>query len=43
MAHVPRADVITALNGANATGVNETMHECDRPFPLERIRLEASV
>jgi hypothetical protein len=42
MAHVPRADIITALNNANATGAEKTMHECDRPFPLERIRLEAS-
>jgi hypothetical protein len=42
MAHVPRADVISALNGANVAGANTAMHESDRPFPLERIRLEAS-
>jgi hypothetical protein len=42
MAHVPRADVISQLNGANSTGANTAMHECDRPFPLERIRLEAA-
>jgi hypothetical protein len=43
MAHVPRASVITALNGAgNGPGSDKAMHECDRPFPLERIRLEAS-
>ena len=42
MAHVPRADIVTALNTSNVTGANTTMHECDRPFPLERIRFEAS-
>jgi hypothetical protein len=42
MVHVPRADAIASIAlGPNATK-NKTMHECDRPFPLERIRLEAS-
>jgi hypothetical protein len=42
MAHVPRATVIAALTGVpNALGEN-SIHECDRPFPLERIVLEAS-
>jgi hypothetical protein len=42
MAHVPRADIIAALATTPASGGNTALHECDRPFPLERIRLEAS-
>jgi hypothetical protein len=42
MAHVPRADAIANLNTANNVKGDGAMHECDRPFPLERIRLEAS-
>jgi hypothetical protein len=40
MAHVLRADIITALNTAPASGGEKSIHECDRPLPLERIRLE---
>jgi hypothetical protein len=42
MAHVPRANIITALTGVPAAGGEKSLHEADRPFPLERIRLEAS-
>jgi hypothetical protein len=42
MAHVPRADIIAALNTTPASGGEKSLHESDRPFPLERIRLEAS-
>jgi len=42
MVHVPRADVIGVLAAGNNTDGNTAIHECDRPFPLERIRLEAS-
>ena len=42
MAHVPRADVIAAVAvGPHVNHLN-VLHECDRPFPLERIVLEAS-
>jgi hypothetical protein len=42
VAHVPRADAIAHLNGANTPSANETMRACGRPFPLDPIRLEAS-
>ena len=42
MAHVPRSDVISALTAAPQSIGELALHECDRPFPLERIRLEAS-
>ena len=42
MAHVPLADVIAAVAvGPHVNHLN-VLHECDRPFPLERIVLEAS-
>jgi hypothetical protein len=42
MVHVPRADLISTL-AAGADAEKETaFHEVDRPFPLERIVLEAS-
>ena len=42
MVHVPRPDVISALTVAPQANGELSLHECDRPFPLERIRLEAS-
>jgi hypothetical protein len=39
---VPRADAIANIALNASADHNKTMHECDRPFPLERIRLEAS-
>jgi hypothetical protein len=41
MAHVPRADVITPVAADPKAEHLDVMHDCDRPFPLERIRLEA--
>ena len=42
MVHVPRADAIAHIALNAHADQNKTMHECDRPFPLERIVLEAS-
>jgi hypothetical protein len=42
MVHVPRADAIASIGDAPHADKDKTMHECDRPFPLERIVLEAS-
>jgi hypothetical protein len=41
-AHVPRADLISTLAGAADATKEKAFHEVDRPFPLERIVLEAS-
>ena len=42
MAHVPRADAIAFISAHAHANKEKTMHEVDRPFPLERIVLEAS-
>jgi hypothetical protein len=41
MAHVPRADLISTLAAGADAGKEKAFHEVDRPFPLERIVLEA--
>jgi hypothetical protein len=42
MAHVPRAELISTLTAGPDAGKENAFHKADRPFPLERIVLEAS-